>query len=63
MQIKITPKQTQPEKVYDDTAEEIEDMGNNNLDTKPFATAEELEDGKLPPEEILSLPMFKVTTI
>ncbi|KAK1435055.1 hypothetical protein QVD17_00814 [Tagetes erecta] len=59
LQIKITPKQTQPEKVDDDTAEEMDEMENNNLNTKPFATVEELEHGKLPPEEILSLPMFK----
>ncbi|KAL9998657.1 putative RNA recognition motif domain, nucleotide-binding alpha-beta plait domain superfamily [Helianthus debilis subsp. tardiflorus] len=61
LQIKITPKQTHPEKVDDDTAEEIEtdETENNNLNTKPFATVEELEHGKLPPEEILSLPMFK----
>lgn len=27
---------------------------------KQFATAQEIESGKMPPEEILSLPMFKV---
>ncbi|KAI3823312.1 hypothetical protein L1987_04747 [Smallanthus sonchifolius] len=59
LQIKITPKQTHTEKVEDDTAEEIDEMENKKLDTKPFATTEELEHGKLPPEEILSLPMFK----
>ncbi|XP_076915926.1 U11/U12 small nuclear ribonucleoprotein 65 kDa protein-like [Bidens hawaiensis] len=61
LQIKITPKQTQPEKVDDEVAEEIDETenNNNNLNTKPFATVEELEHGKLPPEEILSLPMFK----
>lgn len=32
---------------------------NENLDLKPYLTPEELEGGKLPPEEILSLPMFK----
>ncbi|XP_076960824.1 U11/U12 small nuclear ribonucleoprotein 65 kDa protein-like isoform X2 [Bidens hawaiensis] len=61
LQIKITPKQIQPEKVDDDVAEEIEETENNddNLNTKSFVTVEELEHGKLPPEEILSLPMFK----
>lgn len=59
LQIKITPKQTHTEQVDDGTAEEIKEMENESLITKPFATIEELEHGKLPPEEILSLPMFK----
>ncbi|KAI7731440.1 hypothetical protein M8C21_007810 [Ambrosia artemisiifolia] len=59
LQIKITPKQTHTEKVDDDTTEEIDETENKNLNTKPFATVEDLEHGKLPPEEILSLPMFK----
>ncbi|KAJ4793229.1 hypothetical protein LUZ62_044475 [Rhynchospora pubera] len=29
------------------------------IEEKQFATAQELENGKMPPEEILSLPMFK----
>ncbi|KAG5557271.1 hypothetical protein RHGRI_007513 [Rhododendron griersonianum] len=32
---------------------------DENLDLKPYLTPDELEGGKLPPEEILSLPMFK----
>lgn len=59
LQIKITPKRTQTEQVDDGMAEDVEEMENVNLSTKPFATVEELELGKLPPEEILSLPMFK----
>ncbi|KAI3706507.1 hypothetical protein L6452_24301 [Arctium lappa] len=59
LQIKITPKRTQTEQVDDGIAEDVEEMENENLSTKPFATVEELEHGKLPPEEILSLPMFK----
>ena len=59
-QIKITPKQTQTEQVDDGIGEDIDEAENENLSTNPFATVEELERGKLPPEEILSLPMFKV---
>nr|XP_043638405.1 U11/U12 small nuclear ribonucleoprotein 65 kDa protein isoform X1 [Erigeron canadensis]XP_043638410.1 U11/U12 small nuclear ribonucleoprotein 65 kDa protein isoform X1 [Erigeron canadensis]XP_043638417.1 U11/U12 small nuclear ribonucleoprotein 65 kDa protein isoform X1 [Erigeron canadensis]XP_043638423.1 U11/U12 small nuclear ribonucleoprotein 65 kDa protein isoform X1 [Erigeron canadensis]XP_043638431.1 U11/U12 small nuclear ribonucleoprotein 65 kDa protein isoform X1 [Erigeron canadensis] len=60
LQIKIAPKQTQTsEQVDNNVVEEIEEVENNSLNTKPFATVEELEHGKLPPEEILSLPMFK----
>lgn len=59
LQIKITSKQTQTAQVDDGTAEEIEEVDNENINTKPFATVEDLEHGKLPPEEILSLPMFK----
>ncbi|KAF9609145.1 hypothetical protein IFM89_013399 [Coptis chinensis] len=29
------------------------------MELKPFATTEDIERGKLPPKEILSLPMFK----
>lgn len=59
LQIKITPKQTHAEQIDDDLAEEKEEMENENLNNKPFASVEDLEHGKLPPEEILSLPMFK----
>lgn len=34
-----------------------------HLQQKHFATPQEIESGKLPPEEILSLPMFKVSEI
>lgn len=33
------------------------------LQQKYFATPQEIESGKLPPEEILSLPMFKVSEV
>lgn len=55
-QIKITPKCSK--------AEEKEDADNNpekdKLNVESFASLEELEKGKLPLEEILSLPKFKV---
>ncbi|KAD5508198.1 hypothetical protein E3N88_15901 [Mikania micrantha] len=51
LQNKLIPKN-------DVTAEEIDAIENKNVDTKPFvASVEELEHGKLPPEEILSLPI------
>ncbi|KAL8259045.1 hypothetical protein R6Q59_026998 [Mikania micrantha] len=54
LQNKLIPKN-------DVTSEEIDAIENKNVDTKPFvASVEELEHGKLPPEEILSLPMFKI---
>lgn len=59
LQIKITPKQIQNDELEDGTTKEIEESDKENLDLKPYATLEELENGKLPPEEILSLPMFK----
>jgi len=45
------------------TAEELEEPDKEGSDIKSYATPEELEGGKLPPEEILSLPMFKVLLI
>ncbi|KAK6917729.1 RNA recognition motif domain [Dillenia turbinata] len=44
LQIKIAPKLVRSEL---------------NVQTKPYATPEEIQNGKLPPEEILSLPKFK----
>ncbi|KAL6342608.1 hypothetical protein AAG906_012468 [Vitis piasezkii] len=38
---------------------ESEDSEKEDFDLKHYATLEELKSGKLPPEEILSLPMFK----
>ncbi|KAH9784362.1 rna-binding region-containing protein 3 [Citrus sinensis] len=58
-QIKITPKASQTEDKDDSVAKELEEPNKEDSDVKPFATPEELEMGKLPPEEILSLPMFK----
>lgn len=59
-QIKIAPKVIQNEEKDDTIAKELEEPNKEGSDIKPFATPEELEMGKLPPEEILSLPMFKV---
>ncbi|KAK3197955.1 hypothetical protein Dsin_021370 [Dipteronia sinensis] len=71
LQFKIVPKVIQNEQKDDSIAKETEEPDNESLDTqelesnkedsniKPFATPEEVERGKLPPEEILSLPMFK----
>ncbi|KAK6118697.1 hypothetical protein DH2020_047554 [Rehmannia glutinosa] len=55
LQIRIAPKQIQPE-VKDDTAKESQERKTS--DHEPYATPEELHSGKLPPEEILSLPRF-----
>lgn len=38
-------------------ADEAKEEDSNST---PFATLEELEKGRLPPQDILSLPMFKV---
>ncbi|GKV07531.1 hypothetical protein SLEP1_g19291 [Rubroshorea leprosula] len=60
LQIKIAPKMVQSEKRDDSQHQEIlEEPVEEVSDSKHFATPEELEKGKLPPEEILSLPMFK----
>ncbi|XVF30911.1 hypothetical protein REPUB_Repub16aG0099300 [Reevesia pubescens] len=61
LQIKIAPKNIPNEqKDDDDDSKQIsEEPNEEDSDAKRFATADELEKGKLPPEEILSLPMFK----
>lgn len=59
LQIKIMPKQAQSKKIETLAEKESIEANEEKLDLKPFATSEELESGKLPPEEILSLPMFK----
>lgn len=52
----------QSEVVDDDTTmEEVGEPAKEDLELKPYATPQEIEGGRLPPEEILSLPMFKVT--
>ncbi|KAA3473018.1 RNA-binding 40 [Gossypium australe] len=63
LQIKIAPKHI-PYEQKDDGADDdhkqiLEEPNEEGLDAKQFASADELEKGKLPPEEILSLPMFK----
>lgn len=61
LQIRIANKQTQPEIKDDDVAKELQETNLGNSAREPFATLEELNSGKLPPEEILSLPRFKVS--
>ena len=60
LQIKIAPKVTQNEHKDDNIAIESEDPDKEGLDQRPYATAEEIESKRLVPEEILSLPKFKV---
>ncbi|KAK9170635.1 hypothetical protein Syun_002775 [Stephania yunnanensis] len=60
LQIKITSKPTQKQHDGEESHEkEEEEPLKEGLEVKPFATPEEIERGKLPPEELLSLPMFK----
>ncbi|XP_010528771.1 PREDICTED: U11/U12 small nuclear ribonucleoprotein 65 kDa protein [Tarenaya hassleriana] len=60
MQIKITPKVAQSEHKEDNEDESpVEEPNKEDLECKSFAAPEDLEKGRLPPEEILSLPMFK----
>lgn len=60
MQIKIAPKPRQSGVPDDDSsAKESNEPAKDVLELKPYATPQEIENGKLPPEEILSLPMFK----
>ncbi|KAE8684057.1 neutral alpha-glucosidase AB-like [Hibiscus syriacus] len=63
LQIKIALKQIPNEQKHadpdDDYKQISEEPNEEGIDAKQFATADELEKGKLPPEEILSLPMFK----
>ncbi|KAL1195362.1 U11/U12 small nuclear ribonucleoprotein 65 kDa protein [Cardamine amara subsp. amara] len=60
MQIKITPKLAQDE--YKEESEKegpADEPKEEDTNSTPFATLEELEKGRLPPQDILSLPMFK----
>ncbi|KAK2966901.1 hypothetical protein RJ640_029248, partial [Escallonia rubra] len=59
LQIKIAPKQLQNEQKDEGIARELEEPDKEHLNLRPYATQEDLDNGKLPPEEILSLPMFK----
>lgn len=60
LQIKIAPKAKVDEHKNDDTRQDLQEPEKDSPDPYRFLTPEELERGKLPPEEILSLPMFKV---
>ncbi|RVW35755.1 U11/U12 small nuclear ribonucleoprotein 65 kDa protein [Vitis vinifera] len=57
--IKIAPKVITEHKDECSIMKESEDSEKEDFDLKHYATLEELKSGKLPPEEILSLPMFK----
>lgn len=46
----------------DNAMEEVSEPTKEDLKLQSYATPQEIESGKLPPEEILSLPMFKVTS-
>ncbi|RCV44993.1 hypothetical protein SETIT_9G418100v2 [Setaria italica] len=59
LQIKIAPKATQKEPPIPSTTDKELDSTNEQLEEKHFVTPQEIEKDKLPPEEILSLPMFK----
>ncbi|KAK3011833.1 hypothetical protein RJ639_010827 [Escallonia herrerae] len=59
LQIKIAPKLLQNEQKDEGIARELEEPDRENINLRPYPTQEDLDSGKLPPEEILSLPMFK----
>ncbi|KAF9604116.1 hypothetical protein IFM89_002791 [Coptis chinensis] len=60
LQIKLAAKPIHNEDKYDaDNMNESGEPGKEGMELKPFATTKDIERGKLPPEEILSLPMFK----
>ncbi|XP_062211119.1 U11/U12 small nuclear ribonucleoprotein 65 kDa protein-like [Phragmites australis] len=59
LQIKIAPKSTWKESLVQSTTDKESASTNEQLEEKYFVTPQEIEEGKLPPEEILSLPMFK----
>ncbi|KAJ0979140.1 hypothetical protein J5N97_014614 [Dioscorea zingiberensis] len=60
LQIKISSKPNQKEsKDTDTSAKELLEPVEKNVEQKPYVTPQEIESKKLPPEEILSLPMFK----
>ncbi|RZC83350.1 hypothetical protein C5167_046134 [Papaver somniferum] len=60
LQIKIAPKPVQNDvKDDDDSMTELAEPNKEDFDLQQYATPEDIQTGKLPPEEILSLPMFK----
>ncbi|KAL5707603.1 hypothetical protein ACHQM5_018490 [Ranunculus cassubicifolius] len=60
LEIKLVAKPIHTES-KDDTKsmQESGETDKEELEVKPYATTEDIERGRLPPEEILSLPMFK----
>lgn len=59
LQIRIAPKKVKHEVNVDNTVKESEKL---EIADVPYATIGQIESQKCPPEEILSLPMFKVCT-
>ncbi|XP_014491248.1 U11/U12 small nuclear ribonucleoprotein 65 kDa protein isoform X1 [Vigna radiata var. radiata] len=59
LKINIVPKATLSKHRDDETTQELQEPEKDVPDPSKFLTPDELEKGKLPPEEILSLPMFK----
>ncbi|XP_062215731.1 U11/U12 small nuclear ribonucleoprotein 65 kDa protein-like [Phragmites australis] len=59
LQIKIAPKPTRKEPPVQSTTDKELASTNEQLEERHFVTPQEIEKEKLPPEEILSLPMFK----
>ncbi|XP_049931685.1 U11/U12 small nuclear ribonucleoprotein 65 kDa protein isoform X2 [Nymphaea colorata] len=59
LQIKIAPKPVKSEKGEANDGSGTLDHDKEEVEVKHFASLQEIETGKLPPEEILSLPMFK----
>lgn len=59
LQIKICPKENQNEHKDDSIVTDSAEPLQEPMNLSPYATREMLKDGKLRPEEILSLPMFK----
>ena len=60
LQIKIAPKHTHKEPPLQSMIDNELTLTHEQVEVKHFVTTEEIEKEKLPPEEILSLPMFKV---
>ncbi|XP_072985075.1 U11/U12 small nuclear ribonucleoprotein 65 kDa protein isoform X1 [Typha latifolia] len=59
LKIKIGPKAAQKELPDIDSSTKELEPSTEHLEKNHYATPQEIENGKLPPEEILSLPMFK----
>ena len=60
MQIKIIPRAARKELTDQSNIDKELASRDEQLEEKQFATPQEIEKEKLPTEEILSLPMFKV---